>query len=214
MTLFLIFLKSELAKSGKNFSLLVQNILFFLLTCFLFFFLSSKSAPASQIEAINIIYFCLLFSLFFSNSDFLKTDFKDGTVEQMIIYSENFEVFVFAKIIANFILFCLPILLVSPVILKSLNLAFGIEFVLISFFASLAINFICAFCGCLNIAGSKMSLIAILIIPLIVPVLLIANVGIIDDNFSKAVKILAAISIFFGAISTFAIAKIVKIVSE
>lgn len=220
MTLFFIFLRSELARNGKNFSQIIQNILFFLLSCFLFFFLSNESQTLSALTATSIIFFCLLFSLLFSNSDFLKADFKDGTLEQMIIFCENLELFIFAKIIANFILFSLPVLAASALVLKLLAFDFLLikQFILIGFFAVLAINFICAFCGGLNIAGSKMSMIAILIIPLIVPVLLIASASFYDvasdANFYKSLKLLIAIAIFFGAVTTFAITKIVKIVSE
>src|SRR5690606_21973920 len=98
-------------------------------------------------------------------SDFLKEDYEDGVLEQMLIKFSNFEIFILAKIISNWLIFCLPILMMIFIF----SLLFGIEthfvkklFLLLSI-ASLAIIFITSFSGCLNLLSGKTSLIAIIV---------------------------------------------------
>jgi len=239
MAVFFIFLKQELFYNSKNSARFLQNILFFLICCTIFFILLQNqiggqiggqtqgqlqvpsSLEQSQFLTSIIIWFSLLFSILFANSDFLNEDYRDGTLEQMIIFCENLEVFIIAKIIATWIIFSLPILLmIFPVmLLMGLNSEFAKDFFILAFFASIIINFICAFCGSLNIAANKAPMITILALPLIIPVLLIACSGLIGkdlggSDFYYSLKILSGIVIFSVIITTFATTKIVKILCE
>jgi len=178
-------------------------------------------ASSQQFLACNIIWFSLLFSLIFANSDFLAEDYRDGTVEQMIIFCPNLEIFILSKIIASWIIFCLPILFVIPFIMAAMGLDSGFiaHFIILIALASFAINFVCAFCGSLNIAGNQAPLLAILALPLIIPILLIGCGGSIDaslegEGFYFSLKLLSGICIFIGATLLLATTKIVKIVSE
>lgn len=223
MTLFFIFLKQDLFYNSKNSARFLQNILFFLISCTIFFILSQNQSNQgqSQFLATIIIWFSLLFSILFSNSDFLNEDYCDGTLEQIIISCENLEIYIIAKIIAAWIIFSLPILITIPLVMLLIGLegAFVISFLQAAFFATIAINFICAFCGSLNIAGNKAGLIALLAMPLIIPILLIACGGLLDAalqniEFYSSLKILCGICIFLGISLTFATAKIARIVCE
>ncbi len=221
MAVFFILLKQELLFFSKNKARFLQNILFFIISCAIFFILQQNQSNQGFEPFINIIWIVLLFSILLSNSEFLREDFRDGTLEQMIIYCENLEVFIFTKIISAWIIFCLPILLIVPLLLMALGLSvnYSLHFVMLAAFASLAINFISAFCGSLNIAGNKAPMIAILTMPLIIPILLIASTAfngqaLEEDSFYLALKILSAICVFSGAIAVVATTKIVKIVSE
>ena len=151
----------------------------------------------------------------------MREDFQDGTLEQIIILQPNLEVFILAKMLGNWLIFSLPIsLLILPLgFAIGLNQALTVNFFLLLLLASLAINFICAFCGSLSIAGNKAPMIAILAMPLIIPILLIAcgsliDVGVQSSDFYLPLKILCGICIFVGTISVMATAKIVKIIAE
>ncbi len=223
MTLFFIFLKQELFYNCKNSGRFLQNILFFLICCALFFIIAQNQSNQGQNQflATIIIWFSLLFSILFANSDFLSEDYRDGTLEQMIIFCENLESYIIAKIIAAWIIFSLPILLtIAPIMmLNGFESAFIKDFLILAVFASLIINFICAFCGSLNIVANKAPLIAILALPLIIPILLIACGGLIgagleNSGFYYSLKILLGIVVFSATITTFATTKIVKILCE
>ena len=226
--MFFIFLKQNLAHAGKNFGRSLQNILFFLISCAIFFILSQNQvdqalvANSQQFLMCNIIWFSLLFSLIFANGDFLAEDYCDGTIEQMIIFCPNLEVFVLSKIISSWLIFCLPILSVIPFLMALMGANFGfiLHFTILISLASFAINFVCAFCGSLNIAGNQAPLLAILALPLIIPILLIGCGGSFGggleaaDNFYFSLKLLAGICVFLGAALLSATTKIVKIVAE
>ena len=225
--MFFIFLKQNLIHAQKNFGRVLQNVLFFLIACSLFFLLAQNQSEQGSTEFLmcNIIWFSLLFSMIFANSDFLAEDYRDGTVEQMIILCPNLETYIISKIVAAWIIFCLPILAIIPLMLLALGLnsSFILHFVILISLASLAINFICAFCGSLNVAGNSSPMLAILALPLIVPVLLIACGGSISvvaspeenvEGFYFSLKLLSGICVFVGATLTIATTKIVKIVSE
>jgi ABC-type transport system involved in cytochrome c biogenesis permease component len=117
--------------------------------------------------------------------------------------------------VANWTICALPILLsVIP-----LGLAIGfdqsliINFLILIFFATLAINFICSFCGSLSVLGNSAPMIAVIALPLIIPILLIAYSGL-NENSLTSFKILAGLCVFIGCISVFATAKIIKIAAE
>ncbi len=226
--MFLIFLQQNLLRAGKNLSRFLQNILFFVISCAVFFILAQNQADqgvSQQFLMCNIIWFSLLFSLIFANGDFLAEDYRDGTIEQMIIFCPNLEVFIFAKIISSWLIFCLPILCVIPFIMAAMAADYGFiwHFIILISLASFAINFVCAFCGSLNIAENQAPLLAILALPLIIPILLIGCGGSVSngleggvnaDNFYFSLKLLSGICVFVGSILLIATTKIVKIISE
>lgn len=210
MTLFFIFLKQEIFFAGKNAGKFLQNILFFLICCFVFLMLAQSLPNLENKEFFVqlIIWFSLLFATFFASAEIFASDFRDGTIEQMIIFCENFEVYIAAKILASWIVFVLPIILISPLIM----ILFGLEASKISslfwvlVFASLSINFISALCASFNVAENKAALLTILALPLLIPVLLL--------SFDQNAKLLCALAVFCSVVSVFAASAIVKIAAE
>lgn len=223
MSIFLIILKQEFTLAGRNLAKIFQNFLFFFISFSVFFLISQnqQNQLLSPYLAIDAILFCLIFSLIFSNSNFLSEDFSDGTLEQIIISQPNLEIFVLAKMLGNWLIFSLPILISIPLIGIGigLNQNFITDFFILTTIASLTINFICAFCGSLSMAQNKAPMIAVLALPLVIPVLLIACgnfsiAGISEEDFGSALKILSGICVFVGSICVLGAAKIIKIVSE
>ena len=226
--MFFIFLQQNIARASKNLSRFLQNILFFLISCAVFFILAQTQADqasngsSQQFLMCSIIWFSLLFSLIFANGDFLAEDYRDGTIEQMIIFCPNLEIFILSKIISAWLIFCLPILCVIPFIMAAIGVDSGfiLHFIILISLASFAINFVCAFCGSLNIAGNQAPLLAILALPLVIPILLIGCGGSIGagieaaDNFYFSLKLLGGICVFLGTALLVATTKIVKIVGE
>jgi heme exporter protein B len=141
--------------------------------------------------------------LIFSNNEFLKRDFEDGSLEQIFLAIENLEVAIFAKMMVSWIICCAAIL---PLVYF---LKFDFELFIILLLGSLVINFICCFCGSLSMIGNSAPVIAVIILPLIIPTLLIAQ-----GEFEVSIKMLSALVIFSGAISVFAVTKISRIACE
>ncbi len=214
---FSIFLKQELRNNFRNSGLFAQNILFFIISCAIFLIISQNGATQGQTQLINIILISLIFCLIFANGNFLQEDFRDGTLEQMIIFCPNLEIYIAAKIIANWFVFALPVLLsIFPIMwLSGLETDVILDVFVLFFLASFSINFICAFCASLGLSANKAPMIALFVFPLIVPILLIAISGLESaQSYVFAIKFLIAMVIFCGAITLLATTKIVRIVSE
>lgn len=222
MQRFFIILAHEFQLATARLGKVVQSFLFFIIALSVFFLIAqNQQSIFSPFLAIDAILFCLIFSVIFSNSDFLSQDFSDGTMEQIALSCPNLENFVFAKMIANWLIYCLPILAFIPVIGIALGLhtSFICDFIILTSIASIAMNFICAFCGSLSIAQNKAPMVAILALPLVIPVLLLAcghfNVdGIAPADFALMVKMLIGICVFFGTICVLGVAKVVGILLE
>jgi heme exporter protein B len=214
MQTFWIILKHELQISFRHLGKFLANFLFFLISVAIFLILA-QNQQNQAFYSTTIIWFSLLSCLIFSSAEFLKKDFDDGTIEQILNSCDNFEIFTLAKMLANWLINCLPILIFTPLILHFLNLNqnFISNFLILFLLASLAINFICSFCGSLSILGNGAEVIAIIAFPLIIPILLIAYSGAAGE-FLSSFKILLGLVIFLGSISVLASAKIVKIAAE
>ncbi len=217
MQIFWIVFYHELLLSFRHLGKIFANFLFFLISVAIFFLLSQNqdNQGSTAFYSITIIWFSLLSCLIFSSAEFLKRDFDDGTIEQVLTSTENFEIFVLAKMLANWLICAAPILIsIFPI-----SAAIGLDQALVKnllimiFFATIAINFICSFCGSLSILGNSAPMIAVIALPLIIPILLISYSGVTFDD-SANLKILLGLCIFIGSISVLATAKIVKIASD
>lgn len=218
---FFIILQNELLLSFRNIGKILANFLFFLISVSVFFLISQNQEDQAYqaLFTITIILFSLLSCLIFSSTEFLKKDFEDGTIEQILVSCENFEIFTFAKMIANWMICCLPILIATPLIIliSNLNSAIIFDFICLFLLASLTINFICGFCGSLGIAGNSAPMVGIIALPLTIPILLITHLGLTSNNpqdLYLSYKILGGLCILFAAIASIATAKIIKIIVE
>lgn len=217
MRVFWIIFYHEILLFSRHLSKIFANFLFFVISVAIFSLLSQNQdyQSSTAFYSITIIWFSLLSCLIFSSDNFLKRDFDDGTIEQTLNSIDNFEIFVLAKILANWLVSAFPIL----ISILPLSLGIGLSQDLIpnlmfsAFLATLAINFICTFCGSLSILGNSAPMIGLIAMPLIVPILLIAF-GCLDNETVSGFKILAGLVFFVGTISVFATAKIVKIAAE
>ncbi|MBU6140289.1 MAG: heme exporter protein CcmB [Proteobacteria bacterium] len=195
MSVFFIILRHELKINFRQLSRILASFLFFLI------FLSSFSLLSQGQDSLIIILFSLLSCLIFSSAEFLKKDFESGASEQILISCENFESFIAAKMLANWVVCCVPILVVSSFIRPDLAT--------LIIFVSLLVNFICCFCGTLSILGNAAPMIAALALPLIIPILLIAL-----GDAVVSLKLLVGLCFFLTPILIFATTKIVKIAHE
>lgn len=220
---FFITLSHELKVFRRNFSRILSVFLFFVITFFTFHLVASGSPQQGldPFQSLTIIWFALLSSLIFSSADFLKRDFQDGSLEQLLISCDNFENIVLGKMVAGWLVYSLPIILFSiPLLLLSgFDQNFVLDFILSLFFASLAISFICSFCGSLSVLSGSASMIAVIAFPLIIPVVLISYkipvnvVGAVAEMNSN-ITLLGGMMILSCGLSVLATTQIIKIASD
>ncbi len=194
--MFFTVLFHELAISSKNFNKPLSSFLFFIIFIFVAGLLQSNN---SEIDQQIFFWLATICVIVFSSADFLKNDFDSGMLEQMAIACYNFEIFIFAKIIANWLNYC------APIILTSFFINHNFDFVIITIIASFTINVICCFCGSFSLLGNSSPLISIIALPLIIPIILMSQ----DKNL--AINILSPLSLILFLLLSFLTAKIVKI---
>ncbi len=211
MQLFLIIFYNQILISLRKPSKILANLIFFVI--FVSFFAIVLSPDKSQLEPnllVTIILFCLLFSILVFSADFLHQDYHDGTIEQIINACSNIEIFIFAKMLCNWLESCLMIILIAILFfyLNDFSSNFYLKFLLL-FFISLNINFICTFCASLVMMNNSSLIISIIALPLILPTLLIGHLAILEQE--KLLLSIIALTIFSAGVSVIATAKIVKI---
>ena len=216
MTIFKIIFFHELRKLFKFRGRTVANILYFFIFLAIFQILTQNFNQNlhSQFFIIGTII-ALLTSIISINNDFLEKDFRDGTLEQIIINCQNLEIFVIAKCLANWLSSSFLTILLASIILKIGNLEIlnFWQFFLVLVLNSLSLNFLLALCGSLSMLGGFTSMIAIIAIPLALPILIITSATI-SENYYLNIKILTALTVFTITISSFACAKIIKIANN
>ena len=213
MEVFKIIFFHELKILFKSRSRAIANILYFIIFLAIFQILTQNFEKnlQSQLFVIGTII-AILTSVITINNDFLEKDFRDGSLEQIIIHCSNLEIFVIAKCLASWLSSSFLIALLATIILKIS--AFEIlnfwQFFLVLILISLSLSFLLAFCGSLSMLGGFTSMISIISIPLALPILIITSATI-NENYELNIKILFALTILIIAISSFACAKIIKI---
>ena len=216
MEVFKIIFFHELKILFKFRGRIFANILYFFIFLAIFQILTQNFDQNlhSQFFIIGTII-ALLTSIIAVNNDFLEKDFRDGSLEQIIIDCQNLEIFVIAKCLANWLSSSFLIALLASIILKISNfeiLNFW-QFFLVLILNSLSLNFLLALCGSLSMLGGFASMIAVIAIPLALPILIITSATI-SENYELNIKILLALTILIIAISSFTCAKIIKIANN
>ena len=216
MEIFKIIFFHELKILFKSRGKAIANVLYFFIFLAIFQILTQNFEKNlhSQLFVIGTII-ALLTSIITINNDFLEKDFRDGSLEQIIIDCQNLEIFVIAKCFANWLLSSFFIALLASIIFKVSDfevLNFW-QIFLVLILNSLSLNFLFALCGSLSMLGGFASMIAIIAIPLALPILIITSATM-NENFELNIKILMALTAFTIAITSFACAKIIKIANN
>ena len=192
----------------------IVSLLFFVVFLVIFQFLHQATAVNQQsLFLLATILSSLLVILGFFQH-FCKDDISDGTIEQMLMLFANFEKFVLAKILASWLGVVLPIIVgaVFLAILQNFNLLNIAKLVAIIAVATLTISFISAMSGVLTNHFQSLGYMAIIALPLILPILLLGYLAFHND-FWQNYQVLLAISCFILTTTTFATAKIVKLLA-
>lgn len=216
MKSFFIILGFELKLSLANFGKIFTNFLFFIILSSIFTILSKNFTIQDNNSdfLISIILFCLISSSIFTNSTFLQEDFEDGSLEQISRKIENIETYILAKILNNFIINNLPIIISAPFIMFLNNMDIDLKNLTITLFlTSLSINFISCLSGSLSTLKNSAPISAVIMLPLIIPVLIL-SFNQISIPSSSLLPILVAITILSVSLATLAASKITKITLE
>jgi heme exporter protein CcmB len=222
MTEFLIIFHHQLKILFGNPRNFLNNILFYLCFIVIFFIVLKPLLTVNSSGIANNFgfgyllipasFFAMLTCLLSTANNFLNEDFLDGTLEQMVINCKNLEIFIFAKMLVNW----LNGSFVSGIFATLIGVIIGYEinflwhFLIVFLLTSFVISNIYCLSASLAILGGSTALIAFIALPLILPAILFGSLAIYDD-FYLNLKILLALNIFLNPLIIYASSAIAKI---
>ena len=214
---FLAVFKRDLLIAFRNRSEALNPLMFFVLVTLLFPLGIGPSPNLLQTIAPGVLWVAALLSALLSLDSLFRSDFQDGTLEQLVLGSQPLAIMVVARVLAHWIMSAVPLLLLSPVLAISLNLSPNAMGALI--ITLLLGTPIFSFIGAIGVAltvGLKSSgmLLALLIIPLYIPVL-IFGAGAVDAagaglSVAGQIYILASLLMLSLTLAPMAIAAALK----
>jgi len=207
-------IRRELLLSLRRPADLLNPIVFFVLVISLFPLGISPSDEVLREIAPGVIWVAALLSM----EVMFRNDFEDGTLEQMSISSQPFIVLIGGKIVGQWLVSGLPLVLISPILAVMLALGEeGIKAMFISLLLGTPILSLLGSIGAGLTIGLKKggALIAILILPLYIPILILGTHMIIaaeqGTSYSAEILWLAAILALSISLAPFATTESVRI---
>ena len=178
---FLATLKRDLLISLKRRNDILNPFMFFIIVVSLFpIGVSPEGAMLRQIAA-GVIWIAVLLASMLSMDSLYRSDYEDGTLEQLLLSSMPLYLLVFAKNIAHWLVSGLPVIVVSPLLAYMLALpAEGYP----TLVASLLLGTpVVGMLGSIAVAltvglGSRGLILAVITVPMSVPVLIFGTLAV------------------------------------
>ena len=181
-------------------------LIFFVVTVTLFPLGVSPDPLILQNLASGIVWVSALLAAMLSLDRLFQTDYDDGSLELLVLSPYPLELVVLCKCLVHWLTTGLPIMVISPVLALMLNIKTGAFLYLISSMAlGTPVISLLGAVGAALVLGSRRSgvLIAMLIIPLTIPILLfgVAAIQAATEGYSASSPLM-----FLGALLLFSIA--------
>jgi heme exporter protein B len=171
-------LRRDLLLAFRNRSELANPLLFFVLVITLFPLAVGAEPNLLARIAPGIIWVAALLASMLSLDHIFRSDFEDGTLEQMLLSAHPVPILVLAKVTAHWLVTGLPLLMVAPLLAMMLGLdesAYGILMLTI-LIGTPVLSLIGSIGVALTIGLRKGGIIlSLLVLPLYVPVLIFAS---------------------------------------
>jgi heme exporter protein B len=172
---FLALLRRDLVIAFRRRSEMVNPLLFFVLVTSLFPLGVGAQPKLLSLMAPGVVWVAALLAALLSLDTIFRSDFEDGTLEQLMLSAQPVSVLVIAKVLAHWLITGLPLLLVAPLLATLLGMpAQGIGTLVTSLlFGTPALSLIGAIGVALTVGLRKGGVIlSLLVLPLYVPVLI------------------------------------------
>ena len=173
---FLLILKRDLGLSFKKSVTFLIPLVFFLIVISFFPLALGPEKRFLSLLSPGVIWVAALLSSLLAVESIFNEDFRDGTLDHILLSGEPPFVLIFAKVFAHWLITGAPILLASLISTLFLFMPEGIMIPLLSslLIGTLLLSLLGALGGALSI-GKTAILSAIIVLPLSVPVLLLGT---------------------------------------
>lgn len=174
---FSFLLKRDLIIAFRNRAEFFNPLLFFVMVITLFPLAVGADVNLLARIAPGVIWVAALLSSMLSLDSMFRSDFEDGTLEQLVLSAHPVSILVLAKVFSHWLVTGLPLLLISPLLAMMLgmpNEALGVLLLTI-LLGTPVLSLIGAIGVALTIGLKKGGIIlSLLVLPLYVPVLIFA----------------------------------------
>ncbi|MDC0058105.1 heme exporter protein CcmB [Pelagibacteraceae bacterium] len=210
-----LFFKRESKMFFNNLVDLCSNILFFLLSIFVFVFALGTDEQLLRTIGLGIIWSLLLLSSTLSLRKFYEDDFNNGVLIIIHMGGISYELIVFLKIISHFFFVQMPFLVSIPIASIFFNLPINEVYNLILTFivGSLILSCLGSISASMNLLNkTNFSIGSIIVLLFSIPVI-IFSVGINnpDSSFNSLINLLLGIALIFLGISPWSSAAFIKL---
>lgn len=204
-TAFFAVIRRDLILAFRRRAEIANPVFFFILVVTLFPLGVGAQPKLLQAMAPGIIWVSALLAVMLSLDSLFRSDFDDGSLEQMLLSSHPLTILVFAKIIAHWMVTGLPLLLVAPLLAVFLGLpeqALGT--LLITLVLATPVLSLIGSIGVSLTVGLRRGgmILSLLVLPLYVPVLIFASnaVEMAGNGLAVDAQINILIAIFFMSV--------------
>ena len=210
--------KRDLLIAFRRRSEIIHPIIFFVMVISLFPLAIGDDKVLLQKIAPAIIWVTALLATMLSLDNLFRSDFEDGSLEQMTLLKTPLSFLVTAKITAHWVITGLPLILITP--LLAVLLYMPSESISMLLFTLLLGTPTLSLIGAVGIAltvGLRQGgvILSLLILPLYIPVLIFATLALqnVEQGFSAEAQLAMMLAILVLAItlSPFAIAAALKV---
>jgi heme exporter protein B len=202
---FLLLLQRDLMLAFRHRSELANPLLFFVMVVSLFPLGLGPEPNILQRIAPGVIWVAALLSALLSLDTIFRSDFEDGSLEQLLLSPHPASVLVIAKVVAHWLVTGLPLLLLAPLlgVLFHLSLQATLALVLTLTLGTPVLSLLGAIGVALTVALKRGGvLLSLLLLPLYIPVLIFAASAV--DAASDGLPVTAQLS-FLGALLALAL---------
>jgi heme exporter protein B len=116
LSAFYIILKRDLILAYRHRSELANPLLFFIIVVSLFPLGVGPESKTLQIIAPGVIWVAALLAAMLSLDSIFRSDFEDGTLEQLALTPYSLSLLVFAKTLAHWLVTGLPLIILAPLL--------------------------------------------------------------------------------------------------
>ncbi len=177
MSTLMFMIKRDFLLASRQPAELVNPLLFYLLIVILFPLALGQNPRLLAMVAPVIVWIGALLAVLLSIERMFRSDFTDGTLEQLILSKHSLSLLVLGKIVAHWLVSGLPLILITPVIALLLNINIELFKVLLLtlVLGTPALSAIGAIGVALTVGLRRGGiLLALIVLPLYIPVLIFA----------------------------------------
>lgn len=175
---FLAVIRRDLILAFRRRAEMANPVLFFVLVITLFPLGIGAQPKLLQAMAPGVVWVSALLAAMLSLDGLFRSDFEDGSLEQMLLSSQPVSVLILAKVTAHWLVTGLPLLFIAPLLAVFLGMpTHSVEVLLITLLLGTPVLSLVGAIGVALTVGLRRGgmILSLLVLPLYVPVLIFAS---------------------------------------